>query len=530
MPNSKITSQKLKEAAYLELARRELAKRNPITFWQPQQGPQTLAFQSKADVIGFGGSAGGGKSDLILGLAFEKHVRSLILRWEASQASDFFERALEIVGDVPCSKSSQSKIIKGVPPNNKYIHFGGIGNKNDVGKWNGRPHDFLAFDEATEFPKNIAILLMTWVRSTIPGQHCQTLMTFNPPTTAEGMWVIEYFAPWLDPKHPNPALPGELRYYATIKGKEVECKDDTPFHIEGIKKPIRPLSRTFFPARVEDNKYLNDTDYVSQLQNLPEPFRSQFLFGDFHAAQPADPWQVIPTDWLKAAQERWKSQPDKPTDIPLTALGVDVAMGGNDKTVIAKRYGSYFTQLEKYAGTQTKDSNEALAVIETALLTGDKPERRNQIAVNIDGIGVGAGVVTSCKNAGLRAKPIIFSEGTKELDVTNNFGFANVRALAYWRLREALDPVNGDSLALPDDPELFSDLTVPRFSIRASGIQVEPKEDIKRRIGRSPDCGDAVVLAHYISRTDGQDIFDFYKSQAESLNDTTTNAPFLHIQ
>lgn len=54
-------------------------------------------------------------------------------------------------------------------------------------------------------------------------------------------------------------------------------------------------------------------------------------------------------------------------------------------------------------------------------------------------------------------------------------------------------------LALPPDRELRADLTAPRWNMTPRGIQVESKDDVKQRIGRSPDAGDAVVLAHYRS-------------------------------
>jgi len=55
--------------------------------------------------------------------------------------------------------------------------------------------------------------------------------------------------------------------------------------------------------------------------------------------------------------------------------------------------------------------------------------------------------------------------------------------------------LSGENLALPPDPELRSDLCTPRWRPVARGIQVEAKEDIIKRLKRSPDCGDAVVLA-----------------------------------
>jgi hypothetical protein len=48
--------------------------------WQPQLGPQTAAYESDADVIGYGGAAGGGKTDLLLGFAGNKHYRSIVFR------------------------------------------------------------------------------------------------------------------------------------------------------------------------------------------------------------------------------------------------------------------------------------------------------------------------------------------------------------------------------------------------------------------------------------------------------------------
>jgi hypothetical protein len=71
----------------------------------------------------------------------------------------------------------------------------------------------------------------------------------------------------------------------------------------------------------------------------------------------------------------------------------------------------------------------------------------------------------------------------------------NVRAEMYWRLREALDPDGPDPLALPEDPELRADLTAPTYEITTAGIKIESKPEIAARLGRSPDCGDAVALS-----------------------------------
>jgi hypothetical protein len=66
-----------------------------------------------------------------------------------------------------------------------------------------------------------ARFVIGWNRSSNAKQRTRGLMTFNPPTTIEGRWVIEFFGPWLNDMHPNPAKPGELRWFTTIAGKDM---------------------------------------------------------------------------------------------------------------------------------------------------------------------------------------------------------------------------------------------------------------------------------------------------------------------
>lgn len=371
----------------------------------------------------------------------------------------------------------------------RVIELAGVKDEDDKRRFQGRPADLIGFDEITEFLASQYRFLIGWNRSTYPGQHCRVVATGNPPTSTEGEWVIRYWAPWLDGQHPNPAEPGELRWFAVLEGKDVEVEDGKPFDHKG--ETVQPRSRTFIPGRLHDNPYLAGTGYAAVLQGMPEPLRSQMLYGDFTAGTSDDPWQVIPTAWVRAAQARWK--PDgRPKDadsqpLPMTAVGVDVARGGKDQTVLAPRCGAWYGPLEKHDGVSTPDAATVVGFLSVALSEGGYG--------NIDGIGVGASVYDTAKARNLRVKSIIFSESSPGRDRTKTLDFTNLRSYAYWRLREALDPDKGDNLALPPDAELLSDLCAPRWAMRVSGIQVEPKDDIAKRIGRSPDCGDAVVLA-----------------------------------
>ena len=48
--------------------------------WTPSPGPQTMAYESLADTLGYGSEPGGGKSQLLLGLAFTRHKRTFVMR------------------------------------------------------------------------------------------------------------------------------------------------------------------------------------------------------------------------------------------------------------------------------------------------------------------------------------------------------------------------------------------------------------------------------------------------------------------
>lgn len=448
--------------------------------WVPLPGPQTLAYHSQADEVYYGGAAGGGKTDLVIGLAATSHRRSIIFRREYPQFRDIIERARELLAARGHYNANERlwRLDDG-----RIIEFGSVQHEDDIENYQGRAHDLKAFDELSHFTERQYRFLIGWNRTTVPGQRTRVMAAGNPPTSMEGQWVVRYWAPWLDEHHPHPALPGELRWFAVIDGEDTEVSGPEPLKHDGAT--LYPRSRTFIPARLGDNPYLMATGYESVLQGLPEPLRSQLLFGDFRAGTEDDPWQIIPTAWVRAAQARW--QPDGRPEGSQDAVGVDVARGGKDKTVLSRRWAAWFAPLEKHPGTSTPDGIVVASLVLQALADGGR--------ANIDAIGVGASVYDHCRLQGADVTAVIFSEAAPGLDRSGRLRFVNLRAWAYWALREALDPVQGDGLALPPDSELLADLCAPTWSMRVNGIQVESKEDIIKRLGRSPDCGDAVVLA-----------------------------------
>ena len=473
----------LKKLSPEKLAELDKLLKNDSRLWRPLNGPQSLAYSSKADVTGYGGAAGGGKSDLAVGLALTQHQKVGIFRQNGTELVGVIDRISEILGGKD-GFNGADRIWRFKRPDGVQvqIEFGSFPTPGEERKYQGRPHDLLVFDEASNMRMEAVRFLLGWLRTTDEKQRCRALFTFNPPTTAEGRWVVEYFAPWLDKKHPKPAAPGELRWYAVVGGKEREVENGKPF-MEGGEKII-PQSRTFIPSRISDNPFLMNTGYMAQLQSLPEPLRSQMLHGDFSAGMEDDPWQVIPTAWVEAAQARWK-MPDK---LPvMDSIGVDVARGGRDQTIIARRHGMWFNQPLVYPGTQTPDGPTVAALVMAS--------KRDQAPIHIDVIGVGSSPYDFLREMGHQTIGVNVAESARGMDKSGKIAFKNLRSELWWRMREALDPTNNTGICLPPDPRLLADLCAPTWKSVGTNIAVASREEIVEKIGRSPDFGTAFVLA-----------------------------------
>lgn len=456
----------------------ELLTGGPI--WTPLPGPQTLAYESEADVIGYGGAAGGGKTDLACGLALTKHTKTAMFRREATQLVGIIDRFTELMHGRD-GYNGADKIWR-LP--DRQIEFGSVPHAGDETRHQGRPKDLLVLDETANFLESQARFLMGWVRTTKKDQKCTVLMTFNPPTSSEGQWVIKFFAPWLEKNHPNPAAPGELRWFATIDSEDVEVDSHEPFEHDG--ETITPQSRTFIPSNVKDNPYLVGTGYMATLQALPEPLRSQMLFGDFQAGMEDDPWQVMPTAWVEAAMDRWEAKSPRGD---MDSMGVDVARGGRDKTVIARRHvGMWFDEPLRYPGEQTPNGGTTAGLVVAA--------RRDRAPVHIDLIGWGASAYDSLVDNEVQTVGINASHGSVGTTLDGGLQFANLRAEMVWRMREALDPKRDTGIALPKDNRLKADLCAYKWRLTGQGILIESKEDMIKRLGRSPDDGDAYCMAN----------------------------------
>lgn len=453
--------------------------------WLPNGGPQQRALYSEADELLFGGEAGGGKSDLLIGVALEHHQRARILRRINMDVADLGERLLEIVGE-PKGYNAQSHVWRG--HGGQFIELKGCEQEKDKQRFKGKARDFIGYDELADFLESQYVFINTWNRSTIPGQRCRVIGATNGPTTIDGQWIVRRWGAWLDPNHPDPAEEGELRWYLELAGGDVEVDGPGPHAVEGRREPVRALSRSFIRSHLENNPDLAATDYGSRLEALPEELRKVYRDGDFTTGLRDDEYQVIPSTWIEAAMARWTAEP--PRGVAMTAMGVDIAEGGPDQTVLAFRHGGWFAPLAVEAGVNTKDGRVVASLVVR--------HRRNNCPVIIDvGGGYGANAVIACKDNRIEVVAYKGQDDSKEKTLGSKLDFRNKRACDHWRLREALDPEQdgGSVVALPNDPLLKADLAAVRYKRTPRGdLLLYDKAEIKDKLGRSPDRGDAVVM------------------------------------
>lgn len=458
--------------------------------WIPNPGPQTEAYFSEADELLYGGEAGGGKSDLIIGLSLEEHDRSLVMRRTNAEAVKLFDRYEEIIGH-GVGKNEQ----KGWKIDGKIIDIGGCQLEKDKQKRKGIAHDLKAFDELVDFSESQYLFITTWTRSTKPGQRTRIVATTNPPTNPEGMWVVRRWAAWLDPTHPRPAKSGELRWYVRgINDEDIEVDGPGQHMVDG--KPMLAKSRTFIRSTLDDNPDLTRTDdYRKQMDSLPLELRQAYKEGRFDVGLKDQPMQLIPTDWIRAAQDRWTDRP--PPGIPMCAMGVDCSGGGKDPMALAPRYDGWFDKIIQIPASE---------------IPSDRPgkhgagliisHRRDQAIVIVDmGGGYGGPIYEALHEIPVPVQPYKGAAASVQRTKDGQLAFYNMRTQALWRLREALDPSQpgGSPIMLPPSPTLIGDLAAPTWKVNRAQhgmvIQAEPKEDVCARLGRSTNEGDAVIMA-----------------------------------
>lgn len=236
--------------------------------WTPNKGPQTAFLKSRANEVVYGGAAGGGKSAALFMLPLywiaNPNYRGLYLRREAKYLGDAIDKTRKIYPALG-GKLALSPRIKWLFPSGAELWMNHCEHESDVANYDSFEFSEVLFDELTHFTE----AQYRGIRARLRGTD-RTLPYWSRAGTNPGNvgheWVLARFERWLNPAHADHAKPGELRWFV---GDELATKD-TPL----------ALSRTFVPAKLEDNPHISP-EYRAQLNDLPALRRAQLLHGDW---------------------------------------------------------------------------------------------------------------------------------------------------------------------------------------------------------------------------------------------------------
>jgi phage terminase large subunit len=181
---------------------------------------------------------------------------------------------------------------------------------------------------------------------------------------------------------------------------------------------------------------------------------------------------------LHAVEQASKRVVEQPEGTPII-WGLDVARYGDDASVLCIRQGRHLIELHSWKKLSLMEL--AGRVLDLLHSSDETPEE-----ILVDSIGLGAGVLDRLRELDISARGVNVSESPAMAD-----RYANLRA-ELWDLTKQWFT---EEVQIPNDDSLIADLTAPRYSFNSSGkMIVESKAETKKRLGRSTDFADSLVL------------------------------------
>lgn len=289
----------------------------------PQPGPQEAFLSSSADIVIYGGSAGGGKS---FGLLIEpmRHVNvkgfnavlfrrtTVDLRNRGGLWSESQEMYSAAYGTPRESPLMEWRFRSGA-----VIQFAHLEHDKTVLSWQGAQVCLVGFDELTQFSEYQFWYMLSRNRS-MCGVKPYVRCTTNPEADS---WVGRLIAWWInqDTGYAIPERAGIVRYFVRVNDSLVwgDAPEDLLMYVDDRGDPIPPKSLTFIPASLEDNKKLMQADpgYRANLLALGTVERERLLKGN---------WKIRPSAGLYFQRE-WVEVVDKAPNILRRVRGWDLA-------------------------------------------------------------------------------------------------------------------------------------------------------------------------------------------------------------
>lgn len=193
---------------------------------------------------------------------------------------------------------------------------------------------------------------------------------------------------------------------------------------------------------------------------------------------------LIALEWVEAAMNR---EPEYTGDL---VLGVDVARFGDDETVLAARIGDCALPLKAWRKTDLMTTcGRIIGELERLM----KKFSCSRATINVDDTGVGGGVTDRLREVIREKKMHVTVNGCNNGAKPRDSHYINWGSESYFSFRDRLQ---SGEIILPRDDELAAQLTTRKYFVSsADKLALERKDEFKKRIGRSPDKADALILA-----------------------------------
>lgn len=283
----------------------------------------------------------------------------------------------------------------------------------------------------------------------------------------------------------NPTKPSGQFYRAFTS----ERKEWNTLHISALNSPNFTDEHLDLPRQVAEN--LVQPHWVEDKKRRwgeDSPLYQVRVLGNF-PDQSDD--TIISLVAVENAQARdYEDEGGRLVDDPTVVISCDVARFGSDETVLLRKRGRKIETLEVYHGRDTMTTAGKIVGYARFAL-GETAVHRVRIVIDDD--GVGGGVTDRLKETlhselqSDRADLIPYRGGEKAIRPER---FTNKRTESWFRAKWAMD-----SLDIPADDDLAADLVSMTYKMTSAGqLQAERKQDVKKRLGRSPDRGDALVM------------------------------------
>ena len=278
--------------------------------------PQEEALANPADIVIYGGAAGGGKSYSLLLAALrgygDKNYRAALFRRTFPQLSTpkgLIDESGSLFPHVG-AHYNQSKHTWSFP-SGAWLKFSHLQHTKNLADWDGAQLCFVGMDQLEQFDQRSLFYLQGRCRAPEYSGKCQVFATCNP--AGETHWLTQLIDWWLKPAPdgvglmPNLEKSGKLRY-CFREGDKIKWVDKSARDEDGNP----PISISFVAARVEDNpaimekdpKYLqrlNSLSFVDKMEKKEGRWGVGSLSGPFsrHAIQVKSPEEIPAVQWVR---------------------------------------------------------------------------------------------------------------------------------------------------------------------------------------------------------------------------------------